>query len=188
MNISTSFVALAIFALLASLILSGYQSELSTPTFIICILAKLLVPTVWPAINDPESLAKWRKIVTSAPSIIHANQSVIDLTVLGRDNNDIPIRLYVSNDTSVALRPVLLWFHGGGFVVGSHKAEDTTCSTLVKNTGFLVVNVEYRLAPENKFPAAVTDVASVLAWTKSNIEKHGGDPEKIYLSGDSAVS
>jgi acetyl esterase/lipase len=148
---STVFIVLAIFALVISMIFSSYQSELNTPTFIICILAKLFVPTVWPAIDDIVSLAAWRKVVTSAPSIILANQSVIDLSILGRENNEIPLRLYVSNETSVALRPVLLWFHGGGFVVGSYTADDTTCSILVKNTGFLVVNVEYRLAPENRY-------------------------------------
>jgi acetyl esterase len=84
------------------------------------------------------------------------------------------------------LKPVTIWFHGGGFVLGSCKEDDSVCCKIVKYAGHVVVSVEYRLAPENKFPAAIEDAETALLWTFNTISEYGGDPEQMYIAGQSA--
>ena len=89
-------------------------------------------------------------------------------------------------ETKIALRPVIFWFHGGGWVVGDH-IEDIQCAKMVEYTdGYVVVSVGYRLAPEHKFPAAIKDASAVLRWAKSTIYQYGGDPKQMILAGESA--
>jgi acetyl esterase len=96
----------------------------------------------------------------------------------------IPIRVYrPSDDTDL---PVLVWFHGGGWTIGSLETHDMTCRSLTNATGCTVVSVDYRLAPEHKFPAAVDDCFAATEWVAANATDLGGDPERIAVGGDSA--
>jgi acetyl esterase len=70
--------------------------------------------------------------------------------------------------------------------MGNYTNEDTTCTKIVEYTDFIVLNADYRLAPEDKFPAGVNDASAVLRWVKRSIEKYGGDPAQIFVSGESA--
>lgn len=82
--------------------------------------------------------------------------------------------------------PVLLFFHGGGFVVGSLDTHDTLCRILARNSGVAVVSVDYRLAPEHRFPAAASDAEDALLW----LVRHGAglalDVGRLAVGGDSA--
>lgn len=82
--------------------------------------------------------------------------------------------------------PVLLFFHGGGFVVGSVGTHDTLCRILARNGGAAVLSVDYRLAPEHRFPAAVEDAEDALRW----LARHGAgltlDTTRLAIGGDSA--
>lgn len=89
-----------------------------------------------------------------------------------------------------ARRPVLVFVHGGGFVAGARRIGsgpfyDNIGLWAVKN-GMVAVTTTYRLAPQNKWPAAQEDLAATLAWVRENIAERGGDPNRIYLMGHSA--
>jgi len=82
--------------------------------------------------------------------------------------------------------PVLLFFHGGGFVVGELEEFDPFCSRVAAAAGCVVINVGYRLAPENKYPAALEDAKAVLEWVVENGSNINVDSKRIALCGDSA--
>lgn len=83
-------------------------------------------------------------------------------------------------------RPVFLFFHGGGFVIGSVESRDPQCRRIANATGAIVVAARYRLAPEHKFPVAHDDAWAATQWLCANAGKIGGDPARIALGGDSA--
>ena len=82
--------------------------------------------------------------------------------------------------------PVILFIHGGGWIVGSIATHDNICRRLSNYARAVVVSVGYRLAPENKFPAALEDVYAALQWARSEAGSFGGDPARIAVAGDSA--
>jgi len=82
--------------------------------------------------------------------------------------------------------PVLVFFHGGGFVVGTLDEFDAFCTLLADGAGSLVVSVGYRLAPERKFPAATEDAVAALRWVGAHAGEMDGDPTRIAVAGDSA--
>jgi acetyl esterase len=97
---------------------------------------------------------------------------------------DIPLRLYANQHGG--LRPALVYFHGGGFVFGNLDTHDAVCRALAKESGAVVVAVDYRLAPEHKFPAAVDDSYAATVWIAANAEGLGIDAQRIAVGGDSA--
>jgi acetyl esterase len=97
----------------------------------------------------------------------------------------VPIRLYFP-DKRAELAPALLWLHGGGHVVGSVASYDALCRVLAVKSGCAVVSVDYRLAPEHKFPAAVEDAFAVLRWLLDQGRALGIDPARLAVGGDSA--
>jgi acetyl esterase len=82
--------------------------------------------------------------------------------------------------------PLLVFFHGGGFVFGDLDTHDGTCRLLCRHAGVHVLAVEYRLAPEDPFPAAVEDALAALCWAFANASRLGADPHRIGVGGDSA--
>ena len=82
--------------------------------------------------------------------------------------------------------PIVLYIHGGGWVVGSIATYDNVCRKLANRAQAIVVSVGYRLAPENKFPAAVEDVYIALQWAHAEAVSFGGDPGRLAVAGDSA--
>jgi acetyl esterase len=98
---------------------------------------------------------------------------------------DIPIRIYVPlhhRDPA----PALVYFHGGGFALGSIASHDGPCRVLAEDGHLIVISVDYRLAPEHKFPAAVDDCVAAYQWVRDKAAKLGIDPNKIAVGGDSA--
>lgn len=96
----------------------------------------------------------------------------------------IPIRVYTPQGTEPF--PVLIFFHGGGFVLGSIKIYEELCRALTNGADCIVVSVDYRVAPEHKFPAAVEDCYAATKWVAGNAKAIGGDPTHIAVGGDSA--
>jgi acetyl esterase len=96
----------------------------------------------------------------------------------------IPVRIYARGDAGP--RPVLLCFHGGGFVEGSIATHESMCRHLAVATGRLVISVDYRLAPEHPFPAAPEDAYAVLQWASREAPSVGGLASDIAVAGDSA--
>lgn len=104
-----------------------------------------------------------------------------------RGGHVLTVRRYcATTPTWSSLQPALLFFHGGGFVIGSIQTHDRLCRRLAALSGCIVVSVEYRLAPEHRFPAAVDDAFSALAWLFREAPSLGIDPGRIGVGGDSA--
>lgn len=101
-------------------------------------------------------------------------------------NGSIPLRSYAPPAAGDAPLPALLFFHGGGFVIGNLDTHDGLCRLLCRESGVRVIAVDYRLAPEHKFPAAVDDAYAALCWVASNAERLGIDAGRIAIGGDSA--
>ena len=98
------------------------------------------------------------------------------------------LRVYVPEavkDSEKGL-PVLLYFHGGGFIMGSIGDHDPLCGKLADECGAVVIAPEYRLAPEHPFPACVEDAVFTAEWAMSNAAAYGGDPGKMLAGGDSS--
>lgn len=104
-----------------------------------------------------------------------------DRTVPGPDG-PIPVRIY---RPSAEPAPVLLYFHGGGWVLGSILSVHAVCATLARESGWIVVNVDYRLAPEHRFPAAVEDAWAATTWVAGHAEEIGGSGT-VAVGGESA--
>ncbi|MGY1812090.1 alpha/beta hydrolase [Blastococcus sp. SYSU D00820] len=98
----------------------------------------------------------------------------------------VPVRVYRPHGEVDAPLPVVLFFHGGGFVFCSLDSHDGFCRRVAKNTGALVVSVDYRLAPEHRAPAAARDAHAALCWVAENAVELGADPTRIVTMGDSA--
>ncbi len=109
-------------------------------------------------------------------------QSVQDVT-FEHHGCTIPCRLYEPRGSSNAL---ILYFHGGGFIFGDIELFDGVARTAAKNSGCKVLSVEYRLAPEHKFPAAVDDAYEAYLWVLKNTDMLGVAQDRIALAGDSA--
>lgn len=82
--------------------------------------------------------------------------------------------------------PVLVWFHGGGWVIGSSELSVPVCAELASRAGCLVVSVDYSLAPEHPFPRGLEDCLSVGEWVLEHAAEIGGDPSRVAVGGDSA--
>ena len=108
---------------------------------------------------------------------------VEDLTIPARDGFALPARLYAP---STRVLPVLLYFHGGGYTVGSIATHDVLCRELSRLSGCAVVSLDYRLAPEHPFPAAVNDAWDATQWLARNGAEVGLDGARLALGGDSA--
>ena len=99
-------------------------------------------------------------------------------------NGDLPIRIYTPEGDGPL--PVLVFFHGGGWVVGNLESHDATCRALTNAAGCITIAVDYRLAPEHKFPAAPEDCYEATKWAVLNVASLGGDPHRVAVGGDSA--
>jgi acetyl esterase len=106
-----------------------------------------------------------------------------DRTILG-PGGEIPVRIY-RPDAQGPL-PVVVYFHGGGWVVGNIASHDTPCHRIAASVPAVVVSVDYRLAPEARFPAAVDDCEAATAWVSMHAAELGADPSRLAVAGDSA--
>ncbi len=108
---------------------------------------------------------------------------VEDFTIPARDGYAIPARLYATNHDNL---PVLLYFHGGGFTIGSVASHDILCRELCRLSDCAVVSLDYRLAPEHRFPVAVNDAWDATQWLGNHGADLGLDPTRMAVGGDSA--
>jgi acetyl esterase len=107
--------------------------------------------------------------------------SVRDLPV-----GDLPGRLYVPRGAVPEPGPLLVFFHGGGFMYGDLDSHDATCRLLAERAGVRVLAVDYRLAPEHGFPAAHDDALAAYRWVVQHAAALGADPQRLAVGGDSA--
>ena len=99
---------------------------------------------------------------------------------------DLALRVYTPVAAGGDALPALVYFHGGGFIIGDLETHDGLCRMFANEGGFRVIAVDYRLAPEHKFPAAVEDAYAAVCWVEANAPKLGVDANRIAVGGDSA--
>jgi acetyl esterase len=109
--------------------------------------------------------------------------SIVDRTIPG-PAGELPIRVYTPE--GVGPFPAVVYFHGGGFVVGGLDSGDATCRALCHGASCVVVSVAYRLAPEHKFPAATDDCLAVTRWAAAHAAELNADPDRLVVAGESA--
>lgn len=116
--------------------------------------------------GEPEALAQVRDIVVPGPA------------------GKLPVRLYYPS-TGKSL-PLLVYFHGGGWVIGDLEIVDKPCRALAKASGCVVASVNYRLSPETKFPGPVEDCYAATRWLAEHAQEIGVDRQRLAVGGDSA--
>jgi len=125
-----------------------------------------------------------REILSPEPAPV---AEIRDLGIAGPDGATLPLRLYRGVGAAAeTMLPALVFFHGGGWVVGDLETHDPMCRHLANSAGCAVVAVDYRLAPEHKFPAAVEDCLAATEWVAANGAALGIDGARIAVGGDSA--
>ncbi|PWY94622.1 alpha/beta hydrolase fold-3 domain protein [Aspergillus sclerotioniger CBS 115572] len=110
---------------------------------------------------------------------------VRDYTAISATDVEVPLRVYKSLSPK-ADGAVMIYFHGGGWAMGDLDGEDNICRLLCIESSLHIVSVDYRLAPENPYPAAILDSITALHWVSDNDRTHGFDGDKIYVGGTSA--
>jgi len=115
-----------------------------------------------------------------------ADISIENVFIAGEDERtQIRLRIYKPKSISVPT-PMLLWIHGGGYVIGKPEIDDFTCTEYVRALGIVIVSVNYRCAPKHPFPAGLNDCYTALKWIVSQSEQFSIDPKRIAVGGNSA--
>lgn len=118
--------------------------------------------------------------------IVAPGVAPIAAPIVGGPTGTLRVRIYRPAGSVARLLPAILYFHGGGFTIGSLEGYDLPCRFFCARSGCVVVAVDYRLAPEHKFPAAVDDAVAAFRWLAADATQLGIDPARIVVAGDSA--
>jgi len=111
---------------------------------------------------------------------------VAERTLEGPDGKPLLLRIYTPTGVDEPLLPALVYFHGGGLVAGTLDTHDPICRALGNASGCVIVSVDYRLAPEYPFPAAIADGCHATVWIATHARELGIDPARLGVCGDSA--
>jgi acetyl esterase len=140
------------------------------------------VPGLFPPL--PELRQQLRVMVSLMDEPAPSLPRIEDIRIPG-PAGEIPARLY-SSTVEKRPQPTVAYFHGGGWVQGDLETHHGLCARLARHAGALVVAVDYRLAPEHKFPAAVDDCLAAYRWLRTKGRDLGADTTKVAVAGDSA--
>lgn len=146
----------------------------------------LTITSVSLAQATPESLDLRKAINDSCLASKVAKLEVDKVEELEIPAKDRVISARVYRTTSTTPLPILVFIHGGGFVAGNLDTHDNVCRYLCSRISCVVLSIDYRLAPENKFPAQQNDCFEATNWATKNAVRFGGDPERVAVIGDSA--
>lgn len=148
------------------------------------LVKKAALPELWQLTPDQAREQYQLRVAKLAPKV--EVYRTVDRRLPGA-GSELPVRVYHPREAKPGeLFPVLLWFHGGGFVIGNLDTHDCACRMLCTRADCIVVAVDYRLAPEHKFPAAVEDCMAALRWVTLHAREIGADAGRIAVGGDSA--
>ena len=135
-------------------------------------------PPMW---QLPAHEARARRVLPPPGPEVH---EVMDMEAAGPEG-PIPVRIYWPRESDEAM-PALVWYHGGGWTIGSIEGADANCRRLATLADCVVISVDYRMGPEDPFPAAVDDAYAIAVWAVQNAPRMNIDPERIAVGGDSA--
>jgi acetyl esterase len=110
---------------------------------------------------------------------------LVDRTIPG-PHGTIPIRVYRPQGAAAGRRGILVYYHGGGWVVGDIASHDKLCRYLAAKSGCIIVSVDYRRSPEHRFPVALEEAFAAFEWVHAHAEALGGEPARVGVGGDSA--
>ena len=137
-------------------------------------------PALWEmSPDDARALSAVMGAMDDPPEV-----AAVEDRVIAGPAGDLPVRIYTPD--APAPRPVVAFFHGGGFVICSVETHDGLARRLANALGAVVVSVEYRLAPEARCPAAAEDCYAVTQWVHEHAAELGADPGRLMVAGDSA--
>ena len=148
---------------------------------VLAYLAQLGLPSI-DRIAAPEARRQYRETRAALQPAAPVLPLVRDLDT-DEASGSIPLRLYRPSD---GVLPALIFFHGGGWVVGDLETHDVVCRQLAAEAGVIVIAVEYRLAPEHPFPAPVDDCWAATRWIAAHAVELGVDASRLAVGGDSA--
>ena len=136
----------------------------------------------------PQELRALRAKMAETPAELRIDISNVDDFYIKGSLGPIKVRKYSNNLSEVTdiKNPLIIYFHGGGFVMGDLESHDLVCRHLCKETDATIIAVDYKLAPENKFPASITDAKDAIAEIINDADNLQIDKEKVILCGDSA--
>ena len=132
------------------------------------------------AVGDAREMFRMMQPATDIPV------GKVENTTIDGPGGQIPLRIYTPSTEVDGPYPVAMMFHGGGWVIGDLDTADGQSRALCAGAGCIVVSVDYRLAPEHRFPAAADDCFAATCWASENCAALGGDPARIAVVGDSA--
>ena len=135
-------------------------------------------PPMW---QLPAHEARARRVLPPPGPEVH---EVMDMEAAGPEG-PIPVRIYWPRESDEPM-PALVWYHGGGWTIGSIEGADANCRRLATLADCVVISVDYRMGPEDPFPAAVDDAYAIAVWAVQNAPRMNIDPERIAVGGDSA--
>lgn len=149
--------------------------------------AMLSAAPPWPGVRSMD-LATLRQAVRDSSVMLPAAEdspvaAVADRTIAG-PGGPLPLRIYTPAGTGPF--GVIVYCHGGGYVVGDLDTQDMIARALCSWSGAVLVSVDYRLAPEHRFPAGPDDAYAALVWVHAHGQEIGGDPARLAVAGDSA--
>jgi acetyl esterase len=117
---------------------------------------------------------------------VHPDVTIGSTAFRARDGHPLPVRTYRPRRGGAGPLPVLVWFHGGGWVLGNPQGYDPLCSAIAHGAGVLVLSIDYRLAPEFRAPQAALDCVDGVRWVAESADALGARAEGIGVAGDSA--
>lgn len=152
-------------------------------------LLKLQELTKQPPLGVGMSAAEARPVTVTQAQMVAGHQPIgalRDLFVDGAEGQ-LPARLYIpSSRVGADPIPTLMFIHGGGMALGDIESHDGACRVLAERSGVQVLSIDYRLAPEHPYPAAVEDCFAAYQWMVKNTDSLNADPERLAVGGDSA--
>ena len=127
-----------------------------------------------------------RKMALGLTQMVEGKEPIGELEngSLPGPSGPLPFRIYIPVAVAAEPLPCIVYFHGGAWIFGNLDTHDCMCRMLANESGCRVVSIDYRLAPENRFPAGLEDAYAATEWVATNASKIGIDPTRIAVAGD----
>ncbi|HXC51106.1 MAG TPA: alpha/beta hydrolase [Candidatus Limnocylindrales bacterium] len=151
------------------------------------LLLRLLAAAGLPRLESMEPAAARKYFEDSAGTLAATSGEMARVTdrKIPTPDGELPLRIYVPR-SGKSPHPILVYYHGGGWTIGSLDTHDAVARAFADQAECIVVSVDYRMGPENRFPAAVDDALAAFAWVAEHAAELGGDPDRLAVGGDSA--